>query len=984
MALPREERSIGLQITQPQDVSRGLRAAGEAQAESGRAINQALQPLAQLFLQEGQKVATETGQEAAAAMPLERGPDGQLQPPDLSRSAFTTAGQEGYRAVLTNRYASEFQLDSQRTLLDLRKTHASDPDAFLAAAQSHRNGLLSTLPPALRVPVGDAFGRQMAQHYNNLFEQRFARDQAQAGALAGQLVEQTGRDIVDATRAGDTRGAAELAARLTAQTSAHVAAGTMRPEAAAAMVRRFTVVEPLLAQMASLSDPSPRGGRDALEAAVTSAFPEARITSRDRPGSGGSQHNHGTAIDIDLRGMSEAQREALVRRALSGEGAFAEVRGIGTYNGTGDKLHLDLRQGGFTAWGPNRSRDSLSQTPGWFQAAVNERGARGDPPPGRATAPMPDILMARATALDAGPGSPGWQPAFDRLALEERRDLAQVLRARAAQGRAEVNYNRSEQARELTLEGIDLQMEARTPGVSIERQATIQARLDVISRTIGSTTAMEHADRMAARAREATNAAGTTAVLSYQVDRDLQRIASSAVSDSTADGQASMPASLLSRLSGQPLPVQAQILGDVAGRMEQAAIQEARLNAPRQQFEAALATGIQVGNGAPMQGAARERFGENVLVAPPHEVVAASAVGVLPTEVAAQISRQIATGDVRGMEAAARLQTAMQRNPLAQATFDQVVPAQTRMAIAGFAQDLVNAPTDATRAAWLQSRVADAQRINAADPTVIDAQRARLGSTPAEVRTAVLGFAAPVLREKGLPAVMPPRMQQAYEREFLMASAVLFNPAQAAELALSEVQRKWTSSRTTIGTDGFAVGTQFPGTGLIATLRNNNEGLPPRWVEEAAERHVAIFGRDRLSPTSRTTPGSQWLTEDFRPFLTRLGVNPGQAQSLALGHNAVWQPTSERNSHGDTIYQLRHLRRGDDGNVRGMDTVYRRDASGRLTDEPVQAALAEEARRHNDAAPMDRILAAGRRRVEDARSSEAGQVTRMLRERRQP
>lgn len=931
MALPREERTIGLTATQPQDVSRGLRAAGEAQAQSGQAINQALQPLAALFLDEGKKVATEAGQEAAASVPLERGPDGQLQPPDLSRSPFTTAGQEAYSAVLANRYANEFQLDNQRVLLDLRRTHAADPDAFLAAAQSHRTGLLSTLPAPLRVPVGDAFGRQIAQHYNNLFEQRFARDQAQAGTLAAQLVEQTGREIVDATRSGDTAGAAQHASRLTAATTAAVASGTMTPQAAAAAVRRFTVVEPLLAQLTSLADPAP-----------SSTGPRVSDARKD-----------------ELDAAARAAKAAIPRDAPD----YAErIRAIN------NQLMIDRGERGGSTARETVGSDGLpfnAERQPW-DVGMPAPGQRRAPP-----APTPDLLMSRATALDAGPGSAGWQPAYDRLSLEERRDLAQVLRARATQGRAEVNYARSEQARTLTLEGIALQMEARAPGTTVERQAAIQARLDEISRTIGSTTAMEHGDRMAARARAGETAAAVTVVQSYQVDRDLQRIAGAAVSDSTSDGQVSMPASLLSRLSGQPLPVQAQILSDVASRMEHAATQEARLNVPRQQFEAALATGVQVGNGQPMQAVARERLGDSILAAPVHEVVASAAIGVLPTEVATQINRQIATGDARGVEAAARLQVAMQRNPLAQKTYEDVVPAQTRLALAGFAQDLPNAPTDATRTAWLQSRLADAQRINSVDPTVIDAQRARFGATPTEVRTAVMGHAATVLRDKGLPAHMPARMQQAFEREFLMASAVVFEPGQAAQLALSEVQRRWTASRTTIGTEGFPPGTEFPGNGLMATLRNNNEGLPPRWVEEAAERHVAIFGRDRLSPFARTAPGSQWLTEDFRPFLTRLGVGAGEAQSLALGHNAAWQPTSERNSHGDTIYELRRLRRGDNGSVAGMDTVYRRDAQGVLTGIPVQAALAEEARRHNDAAPMARILAEGRRRVQRRQASEA-------------
>lgn len=126
-------------------------------------------------------------------------------------------------------------------------------------------------------------------------------------------------------------------------------------------------------------------------AAITQAFPAARITSGARNGPSEAQHAHGTAIDISLAGLDQGQREALVRRVLSGEGPFANVRGIGTYNATADSLHVDTRAGAFAAWGPNRSRTSLHQTPAWFQSLVEERRARGNGSPSASREELPPV-----------------------------------------------------------------------------------------------------------------------------------------------------------------------------------------------------------------------------------------------------------------------------------------------------------------------------------------------------------------------------------------------------------------------------------------------------------------------------------------------------------------------------------------------------------------------------------------------------------------
>ncbi|CAB4140761.1 hypothetical protein UFOVP395_96 [uncultured Caudovirales phage] len=101
---------------------------------------------------------------------------------------------------------------------------------------------------------------------------------------------------------------------------------------------------------------------------ISQEFPNVNVTSALRPGDTNSQHAHGNAVDLSLRGLSQEQRATLVQNLTSGR--YGNVGGLGTYNATGDLLHVDTRSGARMAWGPNRSRTSLDQTPQWFQTAV--------------------------------------------------------------------------------------------------------------------------------------------------------------------------------------------------------------------------------------------------------------------------------------------------------------------------------------------------------------------------------------------------------------------------------------------------------------------------------------------------------------------------------------------------------------------------------------------------------------------------------------
>lgn len=78
-------------------------------------------------------------------------------------------------------------------------------------------------------------------------------------------------------------------------------------------------------------------------------------------GAKNSQHTHGNAFDIDVRGMSEQDRQTLARLALD-----SGFRGLGVYE---NSMHFDV--GPARAWGPTYSKDSA---PDWALAMVGQAG----------------------------------------------------------------------------------------------------------------------------------------------------------------------------------------------------------------------------------------------------------------------------------------------------------------------------------------------------------------------------------------------------------------------------------------------------------------------------------------------------------------------------------------------------------------------------------------------------------------------------------
>ena len=81
-------------------------------------------------------------------------------------------------------------------------------------------------------------------------------------------------------------------------------------------------------------------------------------------GASSSQHLHGNAVDLSLKGISEAEKAKVIADIL----ADPRTGGIGHYDN--ESIHVDFRQGGRAAWGQDRTSKSLATAPAWFRSAV--------------------------------------------------------------------------------------------------------------------------------------------------------------------------------------------------------------------------------------------------------------------------------------------------------------------------------------------------------------------------------------------------------------------------------------------------------------------------------------------------------------------------------------------------------------------------------------------------------------------------------------
>jgi Peptidase M15 len=147
-----------------------------------------------------------------------------------------------------------------------------------------------------------------------------------------------------------------------------------------------------------------QGGQGYGPVRVTSSY---RDPERNRRvgGAKNSQHIHGNALDLDVSGWSDAQKQALLDTAIQ-NGA----RGIGIYP-SGNSLHIDVREKP-TVWGMNPAGAYAgmdpSQAPEWARKSLS---AMFSPTPAQAAPvqPLPppaqvaSLPVAAVPAHDEGP-----------------------------------------------------------------------------------------------------------------------------------------------------------------------------------------------------------------------------------------------------------------------------------------------------------------------------------------------------------------------------------------------------------------------------------------------------------------------------------------------------------------------------------------------------------------------------------------------------
>ena len=132
--------------------------------------------------------------------------------------------------------------------------------------------------------------------------------------------------------------------------------------------------------------------------AIQRTYPKAVIGSTFRSGDT-RQHGTGNAVDFTLDALSQTDRASLLTEIAtgirSGEGPYRFIRGVGMYESSGRRLHIDSRPAnssgrvnGMDVWGPSYSITSAvpGEVPNYFLSAMQIRNGKiglvpGNPKP---------------------------------------------------------------------------------------------------------------------------------------------------------------------------------------------------------------------------------------------------------------------------------------------------------------------------------------------------------------------------------------------------------------------------------------------------------------------------------------------------------------------------------------------------------------------------------------------------------------------------
>ena len=264
-------------------------------------------------------------------------------------------------------------------------------------------------------------------------------------------------------------------------------------------------------------------------------------------GAKGSQHLHGNAIDVDVAGMTRAERVRLIETASA-----MGFTGIGVY---ANSLHFDT--GGRRAWGPSHSFGSV---PPWAYTAIAKHVA------GKIEA-APETAFASDTGIVPGEGSPIRVAGLQRSGFvsDVFADMPAPALLQVQHGSADLRIKATDQAKQ----------EKAIAKVNAER--LIENDLASIAQTGEGAIAPADLD---AKGAEVFNAVGPEAYAAWQQDRALAQRTYNLTSDADTLTNEAMTARLaqLAPRGGPDAAVQQKLYDKVKTRFDE--VQKLRTDDP--------------------------------------------------------------------------------------------------------------------------------------------------------------------------------------------------------------------------------------------------------------------------------------------------------------------------------------------------------------------------------------------------------------------
>ncbi|WP_262525588.1 PLxRFG domain-containing protein [Agrobacterium tumefaciens] len=225
-----------------------------------------------------------------------------------------------------------------------------------------------------------------------------------------------------------------------------------------------------------LSETSKAMGRDFT---INSGYrsPKHRVEAAKANGPG--EHSTGKASDVSMKGMSEPERQQLVRE-LYARGARRFI----TYKDSPDMLHVDMKDqtGKGTPWFMyDRSNRNMRSAPAWFQEVAANPGAAGE---AKGIVADAGFKASDPLGLYSGGANPIEQDAVS--AAETRRLTEEQAKADAERKAAEAEVTANNATVEKTLTGLEAKEPGRYREISESELGAWQEQWDKENRASGT------------------------------------------------------------------------------------------------------------------------------------------------------------------------------------------------------------------------------------------------------------------------------------------------------------------------------------------------------------------------------------------------------------------------------------------------------------------------------------------------------------------